>query len=66
MKFIFFILYFLFLSFNVLAAGQVKIIPKHNWSFNGMTGKISYKQGEIFRKSTIVSVEKGKYRILEN
>ena len=39
---------------------------KRNLSFNGMTGKISYKQGEIFRKSPIVSVEKGKYRILEN
>ena len=38
MRIIFFILIFLFSNFNVLASGSGNDLPKHNWSFKGLTG----------------------------
>ena len=38
MRIIFFILIFLFSNFNVLAIGSGNDLPKHNWSFKGLTG----------------------------
>ena len=38
MRIIFFILIFLFSNFNVLASGSGNNLPKHNWSFKGLTG----------------------------
>ena len=38
MRIIFFILIFLFSNFNVLALGSGNDLPKHNWSFKGLTG----------------------------
>ena len=38
MKVILFIIFFLFLSSNVLAASGGKEMPKHYWSFKGITG----------------------------
>ena len=38
MRIIFFILIFLFTNFNVLASGSGDDLPKHNWSFKGLTG----------------------------
>ena len=38
MRIIFFILIFLFPNFNVLASGSGNDLPKHNWSFKGLTG----------------------------
>ena len=38
MRIIFFILIFLYSNFNVLASGSGNDLPKHNWSFNGLTG----------------------------
>ena len=38
MRIIFFILIFLFSNFNVLASGSGNDLPKHNWSFKGITG----------------------------
>ena len=38
MKIIFFVLIFLFSNFNVLASGLGNDLPKHNWSFQGLTG----------------------------
>ena len=38
MRIIFFILIFLFSNFNVLASGSGNELPKHNWSFKGLTG----------------------------
>ena len=38
MRIIFLILIFLFLNFNVLASGSGNDLPKHNWSFKGLTG----------------------------
>ena len=38
MRIIFFVLIFLFSNFNVLASGSGNDLPKHNWSFKGLTG----------------------------
>ena len=38
MRIIFFILIFLFSNFNVLASSSGNDLPKHNWSFKGLTG----------------------------
>ena len=38
MRIIFFILIFLFSNFNVLASGSGNDLPKHSWSFKGLTG----------------------------
>ena len=38
MRIIFFILIFLYSNFNVLASGSGDDLPKHNWSFKGLTG----------------------------
>ena len=38
MRIIFFILIFLFSNFNVLASGSGNDLPRHNWSFKGLTG----------------------------
>ena len=38
MRIIFFVLIFLFSNFNVLALGSGNDLPKHNWSFKGLTG----------------------------
>ena len=38
MRIIFFILIFLYSNFNVLASGSGNDLPKHNWSFKGLTG----------------------------
>ena len=38
MRIIFFVLIFLFSNFNVLASGPGNDLPKHNWSFKGLTG----------------------------
>ena len=38
MRIIFFILIFLISNFNVLASGSGNDLPKHNWSFKGLTG----------------------------
>ena len=38
MRIIFFILILLFSNFNVLASGSGNDLPKHNWSFKGLTG----------------------------
>ena len=45
MRIIFFILIFLFSNFNVIASGSGNDLPKHNWSFKGLTG--------IFDKSAV-------------
>jgi len=39
MKIIFIIIFFLLQFSNVFAAGESKVLPKHNWSFNGINGK---------------------------
>ena len=38
MRIIFFVLIFLFSNFNVLASGSGNDLPRHNWSFKGLTG----------------------------
>ena len=38
MRIICFILIFLFSTPNVFASGSVSDLPKHNWSFEGLTG----------------------------
>ncbi len=38
MRIIFFVLVFLFSNFNVLASGSGNDLPRHNWSFKGLTG----------------------------
>jgi len=38
MRVIFFILIYLFSNFNVLASSSGNDLPKHKWSFNGLTG----------------------------
>ncbi len=54
MRIIFFILLFLFSNFNVLASGSTDDLPKHNWSFKGLTGtfdKSSVQRGfKVYRE----------------
>ena len=54
MRIIFFILIFLFSNFNVLASGSGNDLPKHNWSFKGLTGtfdKAAVQRGfKIYRE----------------
>ena len=38
MRIIFFVLIFLFSNFNILASSSGNDLPKHNWSFKGLTG----------------------------
>ena len=54
MRIIFFVLIFLFSNYNVLATGSGKDLPKHNWSFKGLTGtfdKSSVQRGfKVYRE----------------
>ena len=54
MRIIFFVLIFLFSNFNVLASGSGNDLPKHNWSFKGLTGtfdKSSVQRGfKVYRE----------------
>ena len=54
MRIIFFVLVFLFSNFNVLASGSGNDLPKHNWSFKGLTGtfdKSSVQRGfKVYRE----------------
>ena len=54
MRIIFFILIFLFSNFNILASGSGNDLPKHNWSFKGLTGtfdKAAVQRGfKIYRE----------------
>jgi len=54
MRIIFFILIFLFFNFNLLASGSGNDLPKHHWSFEGLTGtfdKSSVQRGfKVYRE----------------
>ena len=47
MRIILFILFFLFLNFNILASSNEIEMPKHKWSFNGISG--TFDQSSIQR-----------------
>ena len=58
MKLIFFIIFLLFYNFGVVAAGGGKEIPKHKWSFNGLTGtfdKSAISENIIFPSESLTS-----------
>ena len=53
MRIILFILFFLFLNFNILASSNNNEMPKHKWSFNGISG--TFDQSSIQRGYKVYS-----------